>query len=218
MKSTSPGAAHHRRCAALSGVLLASAASTAGCAGSTAPAPVTSTVTITATSTVAPSTVTVTETETKTATVTVDAPTPTTETPSAEETIEVPQTGTVSLSDFVETYPWEEGRFNVASVKDVQGIATSTNGCAGDLLELRLENGFDTLSFTAGQANDSVSSGEIYTVQVLGNGAQLEVFDVPFNFIQPFTVDVGGVNALQILADPVECDSATLVLMDLELG
>src|SRR3712207_8143794 len=51
-------------------------------------------------------------------------------------------------------------------------------------LELRLENKFDTLSFTAGQGNDSLRSDQNLSVEVMANNAQVEIRSIPFNEIR----------------------------------
>ena len=91
----------------------------------------------------------------------------------------------------------------MATSSDVQGIASTVDTCSGrsssvKTLELRLENKFDTLSFSAGQDNDSVRSDQNLSVEVMANNAQVEIRSIPFNEVRAFEIPVSGVNALQI--------------------
>ena len=65
-------------------------------------------------------------------------------------------------------------------------------------LELRLSNSFESLTFKVGQANNSESSDQELTVEVLANNEQVEIRQVPFNQIQQFEIPVSSVNALKI--------------------
>ncbi|MEV7663402.1 hypothetical protein [Paenarthrobacter sp. NPDC089316] len=106
----------------------------------------------------------------------------------------------MSLSNFFEPdSSWTENRYDVADKSGVSGISTSISGYSEtSTLELRLANNFSTLTFNAGQANDSKSSDKILVVRVVGNGKQLDVRKVPFNTVQEISVPVKGVNALKI--------------------
>jgi len=108
----------------------------------------------------------------------------------------------LGLADFFqpEQY-WQEDRFDIADQSDVQGIGATAQGCSEDYartLELRLSNSFETLTFKVGQSNDSVSSDQELTVEVLANNEQAEIRQVPFNQIQQFDITVDSVNALKI--------------------
>jgi hypothetical protein len=109
----------------------------------------------------------------------------------------------LTLADFFNAgSQWEENRYDIADQKDVLGIATTVQYCGDDYtpqeLELRLGNNFDELTFSAAQANNSQKSDQSLTVEVLANNEQAEIFSVPFNEVQEFTIDVEGVNALKI--------------------
>ena len=71
-------------------------------------------------------------------------------------------------------------------------------GYAPRELELRLANNFDELTFSVGQANDSLASDQNVSVEVVGNNQQIDIRSVPFNQIQEFRIPVSGVNALKI--------------------
>ncbi|SFO52684.1 hypothetical protein SAMN05660359_04057 [Geodermatophilus obscurus] len=81
-------------------------------------------------------------------------------------------------------------------------MAAVSQGCGGSYysrtLELRLSNSFERLTFKVGQANDSESSDQELTVEVLANNEQVEIRQVPFNQIQEFEIPVSSVNALKI--------------------
>ncbi|SFT62953.1 hypothetical protein SAMN05660657_02038 [Geodermatophilus amargosae] len=134
----------------------------------------------------------------------------------------------LTLRDFFSpASSWEEQRYDVAGQQDVQGIANEVSTCYGanaeDGLELRLGNNFDTLEFSVAQADDSRSSDQELTVQVLANNEQVEVRNVPFNQVQDFSIPVTGVNALKIqLAlddrDPDCSGAVTAVLTDAEVS
>ncbi|TYP87223.1 hypothetical protein BD833_107163 [Blastococcus xanthinilyticus] len=129
----------------------------------------------------------------------------------------------LTLADFFNPGQyWEEDRYDIADRKDVPGIATTVDSCyasSADELELRLGNNFSQLTFSVGQANDSLSSDQSITVEVLGNEAQREILSVPFNEITEFDIPVEGVNALKIrllLDDKVaDCGGSVIgVLVD----
>lgn len=97
---------------------------------------------------------------------------------------------------------WETNQFDIADRSGVQGFATKTSQCSDSYaptIEIRLGNHFESLTFKAGTSNDgSASSDQRAVVQVVGNGTVLAVHRVPFNKIQPISVDVKNVNALKI--------------------
>lgn len=106
----------------------------------------------------------------------------------------------LTLADFFNpSSEWQEKRYNIADQKDVPGIAAEIDGCYNTSeLELRLANNFQQLQFSVAQANDSRSSDQLLSVEVLANNAQVDIRSVPFNQIQAFTIPVSGVNALKI--------------------
>jgi hypothetical protein len=109
----------------------------------------------------------------------------------------------LTLADFFQPdSQWSEKRYDIADKSQVQGIGTTvvqcgTNGSTREL-ELRLANNFDELTFSVGQANDSLASDQNVSVEVLGNNQQIDIRSVPFNQIQEFRIPVSGVNALKI--------------------
>jgi hypothetical protein len=106
----------------------------------------------------------------------------------------------LSLADFFEPDSgWSEGSENVADRKGLQGIFSQVD-CSGnpDVLELRLEDNYKSLSFNVGQANNSRNVDQTLAVAVKANGKQVLVKNIPFNKLQNFTVPVAAVNALQI--------------------
>ena len=148
---------------------------------------------------------------------TTTAPTPTTSGPAtatnssetsgeteASDLTPVPGGQRLTLDRFFEAAShWEENRYDVATLSDVQGIASTVDARYSDsssvkTLELRLENKFDTLSFSAGQDNASVRSDQNLSVEVMANNAQVEIRSIPFNEVRDFEIPVSGVNALQI--------------------
>lgn len=137
----------------------------------------------------------------------------------------------LTLSDFFSPGEgWDENRYDVADQQDITGIAGELDSCgAGDYpgpaeLEMRLANNFESLSFTAGQANGSESSDQVLVVRVEGNGGQLDIKRIPFNETATFDVGVEDVNSLVVqtyLDDEVEdCSrngSTQAVFWDFEL-
>jgi hypothetical protein len=213
------------------GVAAACVVATAACSGggSFTAAPTTEASATPTTSSAATTTAT-----TTTATTTTAAPTTTASTTtSATETssggpLQTDDAGRrLSLSDFFNPGPhWEEERYDIAGQQDVQGIATEVSSCSGflddDALELRLGNNFESLDFSVTQADDSRSSDQQVSVQVVANNEQVEIRSVPFNQVQTFSIPVAGVNALRIeLAldeDNPDCRGAvTAVLTDVEV-
>lgn len=95
---------------------------------------------------------------------------------------------------------WKDDRYNVASLKDAKGMGVLVESCSapGSSMELRLENGFSQLTFTAGQGNASESSAQILKVEVLGDQRQLDIRQVAFNQTQDLAISVTGVNSLKI--------------------
>ena len=109
---------------------------------------------------------------------------------------------TLTLADFhMPSSEWEQERYDLAGQKDVQGIGAPVQYCGQypQQLELRLGNNFQELTFSVAQDDDSEDSTQYLSVEVLANNEQVEIRSVPFNQIQEFTIDVDGVNALQIL-------------------
>ncbi|MFK0002304.1 hypothetical protein [Paenarthrobacter sp. NPDC090522] len=106
----------------------------------------------------------------------------------------------LSLADFFDPDgSWSENRFDVADRSGVSGIAAQVSGYGqSQTLELRLQNNFNTVAFNVGQSNDSKPSDKMLVVRVVGNGKQLDVQKVPFNTIQPISVQTKMVNALKI--------------------
>lgn len=137
----------------------------------------------------------------------------------------------LTLSNFFKpSEVWEENRYDVADQQDLTGIAGEIDQCGvesysePDALELRLANNFETLTFSAGQANESPSSDQVLVVRVEGNGGQLDIKRIPFNEVASFDLDVADVNSLDVqvyLDDEVEdCTrngSSQAVLWDFEL-
>ncbi|MGY1711382.1 hypothetical protein ACI8AC_17935 [Geodermatophilus sp. SYSU D00758] len=129
----------------------------------------------------------------------------------------------LTLSDFFNPSSyWTEDRYNIADQKNVSGIANTIQGCGSGStqeLELRLGNNFSRLTFSFGQANDSIDSDQNVSVEVVGNGSQMDIQSVPFNEIHDFDIPVTGVNALKIrlvLDDKVaDCGGSVIgVIMD----
>jgi hypothetical protein len=110
--------------------------------------------------------------------------------------------GLLGLADFFEpSSDWTESRFDVADKGQVQGVSARIDSCSAsnsEVLELRLSNKFTRLSFQVAQANSSKTSDGTLTVEVSGNGRQLDVRKIAFNTVQEFGVPVQGVNATQI--------------------
>ncbi|MGY1609210.1 MULTISPECIES: hypothetical protein [unclassified Geodermatophilus] len=109
----------------------------------------------------------------------------------------------LGLEDFFQPNEahWQENRFDIADQPDVQGMAAVASGCGSNYtrtLELRLSNSFENLTFKVGQSNDSESSDQELTVEVLANNEQVEIRQVPFNQIQEFEIPVRAVNALKV--------------------
>jgi hypothetical protein len=128
----------------------------------------------------------------------------------------------LTLADFFQPADsWEEERYDIAGQQDLQGIGIELPYCtsAPFELELRLQNNFDQLEFSVGQADDSEISDQEVVVEVLANNAQVDIRTVPFNQVQPISVPVSGVNALKLrFAQNDELDSCsgsvTAVLTD----
>lgn len=109
----------------------------------------------------------------------------------------------LTLADAAKMDPeegWRTDRFNIAKTSDVRGHATDIDCYGSSELEYRLENKFTKLDFSTGQANTSESSDDILKLEILGDGEQIDVKNIPFNEIESFSVDVTDVNALRINA------------------
>jgi hypothetical protein len=116
--------------------------------------------------------------------------------------VETPPTDQpLTLEDFFNPDDgWQANRYDIAGRSDVQGIATTVASCyesSARVLELRLSNKFSTLTFAAGQADNSASSDQRLTVEILTNNEQAEIRAVPFNQVQDFTIPVEAVNAVK---------------------
>jgi hypothetical protein len=109
---------------------------------------------------------------------------------------------TLTLSDvFATVREWEESRYDVADRSEIQGIGTTLRDCGESYLaglELRLAHRFTKLTMNVGQANDSPNSDRNVVVEILANEKQQDTRRIPFDRIQPFTVDVRDVNALKL--------------------
>jgi hypothetical protein len=118
----------------------------------------------------------------------------------------------LTLSDvFSAEGEWEESRYDVGDRSEIQGIAARLRGCGEDEkaeLELRLAHHFSRLTMNVGQANNSRSSDVSLVVAIVANGKQVDVRRVPFDRIQPFTVNVKDVNAvkLRFWIDDAQCE------------
>jgi hypothetical protein len=126
---------------------------------------------------------------------------------------------TLTLAQFFQPdATWADNRFDIADRRQVPGIGNQVAVCTRDTapnLELRLADNFNSLRFEVGQANDSQSSDQILTVEVMGDRGQIDIQKVPFNEIRKMAIPVKGVNALKILFYLVEdskvmCGSKTV--------
>jgi hypothetical protein len=135
--------------------------------------------------------------------------------------LSIPQTGEpLRLEDFFEPGPdWEANRYDIAGRSQVQGMATSVPTCYADpsVLELRLSNKFETLTFSVAQADNSERSDLNLTVEVLTNNEQAEIRAVPFNQVQEISVPVDSVNAVQFRfffqPTPTECRGSVIAVL-----
>lgn len=125
-----------------------------------------------------------------------------------------PTAGRLGLGSFFNPTGWQENRYNVADKKLVQGIRGELVPACGDHpvspeLELRLGSAYRQLTFSVGQAQDSASSQRVMTVEVWTDNEKVDLRKVPFNKVQPFTVDVTGVSALRVrfVLDPEDRDA-----------
>lgn len=130
------------------------------------------------------------------------------------------------LSDFFRPDDdWKQNRYDIASKSNITGIGKEISTCGDydpEVLQLRLGNNFTKIDFSVGQDNLSSSTDQKLVVRVIGNNKELEVYRVPFNKYQTFSVDVSNVNALSIqtyLDEEVEdCGgSALAVFYDMKL-
>lgn len=107
--------------------------------------------------------------------------------------------GKLTLQDFfMPDDMLNEDIYNIATETKQMGVGAVLDGYDVQVLELRLENRFNKLTFKAGQDNDSESSDFVLRVEVYKNGTSDTFVDVPFNEIHQFEVDVTNVNALKI--------------------
>lgn len=131
----------------------------------------------------------------------------------------VAQPGAITLGTFFNPgEEWQENLYNVADKPGVRGVKSSIGeACSsrdgGQELELRLGAARKSVKFSVGQSADSESSQRTMTVRVFADNEPVEVKKVKFGQIQPFALDVAGVNALRVRfildGDPNECSSAT---------
>lgn len=133
----------------------------------------------------------------------------------------------LTLADFFKPSDnWSESRYDLADKQGISGISAVVSSCndsSSQTLELRLANNFSNLTFSVGQANDSINSDQSLSVRVMGNNKQLDVQSVPFNKIQKFSVPVAGVNAMTLAIhldnDAPSCGgSVKAVVYDIELS
>lgn len=119
----------------------------------------------------------------------------------------------LTLGDFfTPSNNWTENRYSIADKDGISGISASVNGCYESdaiSLELRLANRFNRLSFSVGQSNDSPHADQTLVVRIATTDKKLDVKKVSFNSIQPFDIDVTGINAVSIEiyldADSAKC-------------
>jgi hypothetical protein len=136
-----------------------------------------------------------------------------TATPSAVPTDRIGQP--LGLNDaFAVSQGWTEERWSIASQKDVRAMGATLTSCGPDegaQLDFRLRHDFHSLSMKVGQADTSQSSDSTLVVEVIGNGKQREIRQIRFDVLQPITVSVDDVNALQIrlYLDPDDEDCTT---------
>ena len=94
---------------------------------------------------------------------------------------------------------WVEDRYDIASTTEVRGIAYTDFSCYDEReLEFRLANNFSEITFSFGQANDSLDANVELKVAVYGDGKQLEINSVPFNKTGGITVNVQSVNSFKL--------------------
>ena len=108
----------------------------------------------------------------------------------------------LTLSDvFAAEGDWEESRYDIANRADVQGMGVTLSSCRDEYearLELRLAHRFSKLTMNIGQANTSKSSDRALVVEVITNGKQQDERRIPFDRIQPFSINVHDINALEV--------------------
>lgn len=200
-----------------------------GCSSTPTPSPPPQTVTVTA-----PTTTDATNPSTDTETVAAESLTAASPVEASESTagpaIDADDRGRpLPLDRFLQLNgQWHANQFAIADKTGIQGIATETTQCSEDgapTLEVRLGNHFQEVNLRVGISNDgSESSDQRAVVQIIGNGSVLSVNRVPFNKIQPITVDVKNVNALKVRVhlDPEveQCGSgaAQIVLSDIRVS
>lgn len=107
--------------------------------------------------------------------------------------------GQLTLRDFfMPDERLKEDIYDVATETTQKGVGVAIRGNDVQVLELRLGNRFNELTFKAGQDNDSESSDFVLRVEIYKNGVSDTFVDIPFNEIHQFEVDVTNVNALKI--------------------
>jgi hypothetical protein len=83
---------------------------------------------------------------------------------------------------------------------------------------MRLARRFAELEMSVGQANGSRNSDQVLVVEMEANGEQLDVRRVAFDQVQPFELEIAGVNALRIALtlDRANCGGSDSVLAVVE--
>lgn len=109
----------------------------------------------------------------------------------------------LTLGDFFEPdRSWTENTFSVADISEVKGMAsdglTCGEGYDDRALELRLQNRFETLTFSAAQSNSSKKSNQGLVVRVMADNSPLDMKRVKFNEVTSFTAEVKDRNAVRI--------------------
>lgn len=144
-------------------------------------------------------------------------------TPSGSAVLATTASGrTLTLADvFHADGEWEESRYDIADRSEIQGIAVTLDGCGEDdgaELELRLAHHFTRLTMNVGQANNSRSSENVLAVEIVTNGKQHDTRQIPFDRLQPFSVNVADVNAvkLRFWIDDTSCEYDDGVLAVIE--
>lgn len=111
----------------------------------------------------------------------------------------------LGLADFFNPdISWTENRYSVAGESDIRGISKEINNCGkrdyddSGKLELRLGRNFETLNFKVGQSDYSDASDQTLVAHVQGNNKQIDIWRIPFDTIQEFSIPVSDVNALTV--------------------
>lgn len=109
----------------------------------------------------------------------------------------------LTAADVFDVGSWEERTYQVAGQPAAVGVGTTVD-CVGSArsFELRLGNRFKSLSLSYGQDNASQSSQETVEYSVWANGRKVDTQLLPFNAVRTARVDLRGVNALIVSAQP----------------